>query len=238
MASTSEKRHAKNVANFATEISFCTAYSTAYNPSKESLKLDALNNLLSKSEDSLNDVTNAKNRYSLAVNERQIAFTKLKPTATRIINALGATDASDQTIADAKTINKKIQGGRSTAKPSQNEEKKTISTSQQSYDSLVENFSKLIDHVNAKPSYAPNETDLSVTSLQTCLSELRNANMKAIYTYTTYSNAMISRDVILYADKTGLVDMALEVKKYVKSVFGATSPQYKQLSGLEFSRPR
>ena len=27
---------------------------------------------------------------------------------------------------------------------------------------------------------------------------------------------------------------AKEVKAYVKSVFGATSPQYKQISGLEF----
>lgn len=34
MASTSETGHAKNVANFSTLISFCTAYGTKYNPSK------------------------------------------------------------------------------------------------------------------------------------------------------------------------------------------------------------
>lgn len=34
---------------------------------------------------------------------------------------------------------------------------------------------------------------------------------------------------------TGLVQTALDVKKYIKSVFGATSPQFKQVSGPEFT---
>ncbi len=33
---------------------------------------------------------------------------------------------------------------------------------------------------------------------------------------------------------TGLVDTAGEVKKYVKSVFGASSPQLKQVTGVKF----
>ena len=39
MASTSETGHAKNVANFSTLISFCTAYDTKYNPSNPALSL-------------------------------------------------------------------------------------------------------------------------------------------------------------------------------------------------------
>ena len=38
------------------------------------------------------------------------------------------------------------------------------------------------------------------------------------------------------ATGTGLVDTAGDVKKYVKSVFGGTSPQYKQVSGLKFTK--
>ncbi|MDR2083871.1 MAG: hypothetical protein LBP67_02610 [Bacteroidales bacterium] len=46
-------------------------------------------------------------------------------------------------------------------------------------------------------------------------------------------------DNLMYKkEKSGMVDTALEVKKYVKSVFGATSPQFKQVSKLEFSRPK
>jgi hypothetical protein len=238
MSSTSETGHAKNVANFETEISFCTAYSAAYNPSKESLTIPALNELLSKSRNALLEVTNAKNVYDLAVNQRQIEFTTLKPLATRVINALDASGAPKQTLEDAKSINRKIQGVRSTPKSGQDEEKKTISTSQQSYDSLLENFSKLVELVIAEPAYAPNESELMMASLHTCIDRLRTANTNVINSYTVYSNAMISRDAVLYAIDTGLVDIALDVKKYVKSVFGATSPQYKQVSKLEFTRPR
>lgn len=238
MSSTSERSHAKNVANFEAEISFCKAYGDAYKPSKESLSLEALNKLLSQSRTALEEVTNPKNAYDIAVNERKIAFADLKPTATRIVNALDVTDASDELVADAKSINKKIQGKRSSAKPDEDEEKKAISTSQQSYDSLVEHFSKLIDLIASEKSYAPNEKELTIDALKKHMEQLRKANSNVINAYTVYSNAMISRDKVFYTKDTGLVDIALEVKKYVKSVFGATSPEFKQISGLEFSRPR
>jgi hypothetical protein len=35
---------------------------------------------------------------------------------------------------------------------------------------------------------------------------------------------------------SSMVDTALSVKQYVKSLFGATSPQYKQVSGLKFTK--
>lgn len=238
MSSQSEKGHAKNVANFETQISFCTAYGTAYNPSKQSLKIDALNALLTQSRTSLSAVINAKNRFDLVANERQIQFNLLKSKSTRIINALAASDATQQTIDDAKSINRKIQGHRSSPKPAKSEEKHTISTSQQSYDSLIENFSKLIDLLTSEPSYAPNEEELKVETLNTYAQQLRIANTNVINAHTVYSNSMISRNKIMYANVTGLIDMALSVKKYVKAVFGATSPQYKQVSGLEFTRPQ
>ena len=45
---------------------------------------------------------------------------------------------------------------------------------------------------------------------------------------------MIDRNQTLYNPLTGLVQTSKEVKQYVKSVFGANSPQYKQVRGLEF----
>jgi hypothetical protein len=49
------------------------------------------------------------------------------------------------------------------------------------------------------------------------------------------SNARISRNKLFYDRETGLVKVASDVKKYVKSVFGATSPEYTQVSGVEFA---
>ena len=38
----------------------------------------------------------------------------------------------------------------------------------------------------------------------------------------------------MYKANTRMVDIALDSKAYIKSAFGATSPQYKQISGIAF----
>jgi hypothetical protein len=243
MASTSETGHAKNVANFEDLISFCNGYGGSYKPSKAILQIPNLTTLHSNAESSITAVTNAKNAFTVATNQRQTAFDPLRKLCTRIVNALDATEASDKLVKDAKTINNKIQGKRATPRPkpkpdSEAAEDKTISVSQQSYDALIENFEKLIDLVSTEPTYTPNETELQISTLQTTLGNLKATNTAVVNAYTNYSNARITRNNILYAPTSGLVDVALEVKKYIKSVFGSTSPQYKQVSKLEFTRPK
>jgi len=245
MASTSETGHAKNVANFEDLISFCTSYGATYNPSKAILQIPNLTILRTNAQNSIGSVTATKTAFSNTVNVRQTAFTPLKKLSTRIVNALDATDATDKLVKDARTINNKLQGKRAGEKPkpasstaTEAAEDKTISVSQQSYDSQIENFDKLIQLIATEPTYTPNETELQTSTLQTNLGSLRAVNTAVINSYTNYSNSRITRNSILYGQTTGLVDIALEVKKYVKSVFGATSPQFKQVSKLEFTRPR
>ena len=60
-------------------------------------------------------------------------------------------------------------------------------------------------------------------------------NTAVINATTDLSNARINRNKVLYFKSTGLYDIAQEVKKYVKSVFGASSPQYKQVSKIKFT---
>ncbi len=243
MASTSETGHSKNVANFEDLISFCTAYGASYNPSKAAIQIASLSTLNTNALNSISGFTTNKTAFSNATNARQAAFEPLKKLSTKIVNALDATDANDKLVANAKTINNKLQGKRSGEKPAppvagatEAAEDKTISVSQQSYDSLIENFAKLIDLVSSEPSYTPNETELQVSTLTTTLGNLKTTNTGVINAYTNYSNARITRNSILYGTTSGLVEIAGDVKKYVKSVFGATSPQFKQVSGLEFKK--
>lgn len=191
------------------------------------------------------NVTTTKNAFDNVTGIRQTAFAPLKPLATKIINSLSATDALDTVVKDAKTINRKLQGSRAsttsnstTETTSSESSANTISTSQQSYDRLIDSFGKLIDLVNAETNYVPNETELQVTSLNTKLASLQAANTAVISKYTDYSNARIQRNNLLYTNSSSLVETALDVKKYIKSVFGASSPQYKQVSSLKFSKPK
>ncbi|MEP7171235.1 MAG: hypothetical protein ABI855_17840, partial [Bacteroidota bacterium] len=110
-----------------------------------------------------------------------------------------------------------------------------ISVSQQSYDSLVENFKKLVSLVGSEPTYTPNEVDLQIATLQTLVLDMAAKNTDVINTTTDLSNGRINRNKVLYLKNTGLYDIAQEVKKYVKSVFGASSLEYKQVSKIKFT---
>jgi hypothetical protein len=247
MASTSETGHQKNVANFDDLISFATGYGTVFNPSKPSIKLTALQTLSTSAKAAISAVNAAEPAYKNAVAARESGFDPLSKLITRVNNALKATDTTEQVDESAKTLVRKIQGTRATAKKTE-EEKKTlaaagkevveISSSQMSYDSRLDNFDKLIKLLTSVTLYAPNEADLKVTALTTLYNDLKTKNAAVIAATTPLSNARISRNDILYKDITGLCDIAADVKTYVKSVYGATSPQYKQVSGLKFTKPR
>lgn len=239
-----ETGHAKNVSTFEVEISYCTGQGIKYNPAKSSLKLLALNTLLTNAKTALADVNAVLPLWTNAVNARDIVFAPLGKLVTRVIAALDASDVDDLIVADAKTIARKLQGRRATPKKKDNPETpedeslESISASQMSFDNRIENFDKLIQLLTAQPKYTPNETDLTVAALVAYLAILRQKNSDVINAFTPLSNARIARDRVLYAPKTGLFDIAFEVKKYVKSVFGATGAEYKQISKLRFKKPK
>jgi hypothetical protein len=238
MPSTSETGHAKNVTHFEQLISFCNGFGGNYNPSKVTLTIPEITNQHATAQTELQNVINLTVDYNNVVNTRAITFEPIRKLATRLVNAFIVTDATTEMVKDAKTINRKIQGKRAkeivTPTDPNTPAPNTISTSQQSYDQLIEHFSKLITLLKSEPSYNPNEADLRIPTLEALLAKYREDNTNVMNAYTQVSNARISRDVILYKEKTGLVDTALEVRAYVKSVFGATSDQYTQVKNLAF----
>jgi hypothetical protein len=243
MASTSETGHAKNVANFDELVSFVAGYGTTYNPSKASIKLTALQTLSTNAKNAVSAVNATAPAYSNAVSAREIAFEPLSKLSTRLMNALKATDATEQVVDSAKTIVRKIQGTRATPKKTEEEklaltaegkETNEISASQMGYDNRLDNFDKLIKLLTSETVYAPNETELKVTSLTATYSDLKIKNAAVITASVPLSNARISRNDILYKPTIGLVDIAMDTKMYIKSIYGATSPQYKQISKLAF----
>ena len=243
MASTSETGHAKNVANFQNLIAFVTAYGATYNPSKNALKLPQLIALKADADTKLADVVAKNTAYNNKVNERLNAFSGLKSLSTRLVNALQTTDATDQIINDAKGFNKKMQGQRASATattptdpntPAPN----TISTSQQSYTQQIQHLAGLISVLESEPSYTPNEIDLQIATLQAKQNELTTKNEEVATSYANISNSRIARNTTLYSTEGSIFEVASEVKKYIKSIYGATSPEFAQVKGIEFKKPK
>ena len=243
MASTSETGHAKNVTNLESLITSIIALETSYNPSRDRIKLPALQALITASTESLNAVNIAQAAYSNAVAARKVAFKPFGKLITRVFNSLKATDTTKEVDNSARTIVRKLQGRRASAKITEEEKKaleaegkevNQISASQMSFDNRIENFDKLIMLLSSVPLYNPNEEELKIETLKALYNQLKEKNTEVILPIVQLSNSRISRNKILYKENTGLVDIALDSKTYIKSVFGATSPQYKQVSRLYF----
>lgn len=85
-------------------------------------------------------VKTQKTAFDYATNERRNTFANLKPLATKVINAFAVSGADTLSVEDAKSVNKKLQGASLSLGEGQEGEVATnsISTSQQSYDRLID----------------------------------------------------------------------------------------------------
>ncbi len=225
--SSPETGHAKNIANFESLINFCAGYGPTFNPGRASLTLDALRTKLEAS------------KAAFADNARLDAFKDFKGLSTKISNALAASGVGPNIIDAARTLNRKMQGGRATPKPEATVdavETRTISASQQGFDTRLEHLQGLIQLVSSQPEYTPNEEELKPESLKALIASLYATNNRVREAEVVWSNARLARTKTMYAEGDGLAHIALDVKKYVKSVFGASSLEYSQIKGITFRK--
>jgi hypothetical protein len=245
MSTLSETGHAVNVANFESLVSFVSGYGSGYNPTTVAITLPQLQALLSSAKDSLNTVSSIVPTYRNAVTRREAAFLPLSKLYTRIFSFLKSTDVDPLTLSNVRSIIFKLQGKRITPKkaqestdPSLEPTNKEISSSQLSYTNRLENFNRLLQLLHTIPQYMPNEPELQLSTLTQLYTELSGLNSAVINATTQLSNARIERNRILYSPQSGVIDVALTCKTYARALFGTTSPQYRQISGLPFTKHR
>lgn len=244
MAYSTETGHAKNVANMGTLITNVSVLGDKYNPAKDSLKLAALNALWEKGKAVIGALNSAESVYKKACAERDIAFKPLSKLITRISNATKASGTSKQIDEMVKSLVRKLHGRRATPKMSEDEASVTeengtapvnYSSSQMSFDSRLDNLDKLIKLLASVPEYAPNEPDLQVSTLIAYQTELNAKNLAVTNAVAPLTVSRTERNDVIYTSTTGIVDISVDVKSYIKSVFGTTSPQYKAISRLKFT---
>ena len=239
MPSTSEVGHAKNVANLQKLTEQVTVY-TLYNPPVDNIKIANLQTLYTTASAKLAEVEDKRNANKNAITVRQSAFENLKSTTTKIINHLQILGLPSGTIDQAKSLNRLIQGGQKKAvTPTEagKEEPKTASTSRQSYTQMADNFGILLQLLSTITEYNPNEDDLKLANLNTYKESLMSSTQSVDQTEAELNNKLLERDQLLYADGTGLYSIAQNVKKYVKSLYGATSTEYSNVSAIKFTSP-
>lgn len=243
MASLTESGLARTVANSDKFIKSIVQIKN-YNPSNPDLSCEAIQKTSANVKDAMSAVSRASAAFKNAIKSREIGFELLSRFASRIYNTIKASDKNRSDVT-AREYVRKIQGRRVSAKRTAEEKKSDIeagiqynevSASQMSYDSRLDNFGMLMDVVVATPSYAPNEEDLKVESLNAFLADLKQKNIAVMEAQTILYKARALRNELLNKDETGLIDIILSAKAYLKGAFGPTSQQYKEVSGLSFRK--
>lgn len=242
MKSVSEKGHAKNASNIKTVLAVVRGMGETYNPSNEKIQISSLANLCVNAEAAVKLVNKCMADSKPAITNREEAYKPLSGLTTRILNALKACGAPKQLVENAQTLVKKIRGDHkrvvtdSTVESTDTTDTKHHSTSRMSFDSRLDNFDKLINLLATIEQYTPNEVELTTESLRTMYTDIDEKNTAATLVEIPLDSARIERNKVLYAENTGVCDIAAMVKNYVKSVFGASSPEYKTISKIHFSR--
>ena len=233
---------ANQVAAFEKFVGFCNAQSPVYNPSKASIQVAALNTLLTQAQSQIKAADVTRVAYENAVNARQTAFSTLQQTASRIVDALVASGASAEAIAEARAITRTFHSRAkvlvtpaSTTSPDGQEQGGTYRRRLSRLDmaSKVQNFEKLVARLTAEPLYRPNEANLTITAITAYANLLRAQNKSVIAAYETMQKANRALSITLY-DKNGIYGSSQFIKAYIRSVYGKQSHEYNACKMFHF----
>ena len=142
------------------------------------------------------------------VNERETAYDGIRKLVTRVVNSYAASGAKKNSVEDAKSVKRKIDGARAKALPKDEpgtieDESKGNSVSQRSYTQVAEHFDNLIELLDNDAAYAPNEVELQTATLTAKSTSMKAANNAVTASDTPLSNARIDRNAELYGEDDG-----------------------------------
>jgi hypothetical protein len=251
--STSETGHAINVTNFQTLIAMSSSFGSLYLPQRADLTIANLYLMLAAALNSMSNVNASISAWKIAVATRDLTFRSLNELCTRILGALHSSNVRPADIENALTYIRKLRGQRATPKhlvtvidPNTTtiansgapvkENHKNISASQMSFESRIANLDMLIKILMPLADYNPNEADLTVSALKSLYNRMVIQVNDVVVCGIELNNNRIIRDKLLYAANTGLIDTALAIKSYIKSVFKTNSPQYRKIAAISFKK--
>jgi len=238
MASTSETGHSVNIVNFKLIIDRVTGFGSDYDPITEKIKIS---NMTSQAEDAVN----LENAYivsieamHLPVHSREDKFDVMGDLTKRSLNLYKSTNASKRNFKSAKGLADKITGNNIKVKKLADGslDPKSISKSQKSFTKKAENFKHLIELYRSDANYDTNIADLKITNLDSILTGIDAANSEVAGLITEMDLARIARNRCLYLVVTGMIDVSLACKDYVKSLYGARADKTKTVTGIALRR--
>lgn len=240
MASTSEKGHAKNVANANLLNTHIIELGAIYNPSNPKLLLANLQTIYTNSFSQQEAVNTLVAPYSVAVDNREAIFAPQSKKITKLRRVYKATEGVTQgQLEDFMTIARKLKGIRKINNAPTTDttvEQTQHSTSQMSYDQRTNNMDLLISLFQNTPNYNPNEIEYKVATLQAEKAQMLQATQDVANTFVPLNSARSTRNNTMYLSNDNLVDTFNKAKDYLFTILDSNSVQYKAISKIKFKK--
>ena len=174
--------------------------------------------------------------YKQHVVSRQLGFIGLATLVSRIISEMEISGASYKTIEQMRFYSRKLEGARKVKKDPDDPDANYNSVSQGTFAQLVENFALVVTMVANDPNYNPDIDDLKVVNLQAKVVELRAINNGSQSAKAALEDSRRVRNHFFNNDEDGLVKTFMTAKKVIFANFGSRSEEYRQVSGLSFTK--
>lgn len=238
--------HIKNAASYSRLVDICTGYGGKYNPGRQTLQLIAMRALLKEAQSSLQDVSQKRNALSGITNNRTKAFVDLDRLTSRIIGTLKASQASDETLANARyytrLITGKLKAGNDRlpvpSEDNEDESQVTRTITQLSYAAKAHNFARLAQLIQGLAKYETAAAELQPAALLAHAEKLKSLNEAWSKAKVALTHARFHRNTLLYKGPDALLNHAAAVKSYIRVEFGARSQESAQLKELSFNKIR
>ena len=234
----SETGHKINLENFELVITRVTELGILYTPGNPLLLIPAMTAQSTAANTLQTEFNTALAEASAPMQEREIFFINLQKLITRAINYYESLQPSKQAIAKARGLVKAIRGTNVRVERLENGEPDPthISNSHQSFAQILNNYHQLVELIKVNTDYLPLEIEINIASLETAYTdgEALTTSVNEMVTHAIMKRVM--RDHALYDLTTGIIDVALACKKYVRSKFGALSDEAKTVTSIKFVR--
>lgn len=242
MMSITETKHANNISVFNELIGLVKKFKVA----NEQINVDGLKDVLKINKEAAVDLRLAVVDYAQAVKMQHEAYENLKLVACGIRKQLSTYKETSPEMVDAKSLVRKICMANNAYSISMEEaglkiietskSVKEISNAQLNLDRRLGIFKSLIKALNSIKGYPSQKYELSIAELQSIHRSIERTNLRVSQCAQAITKARLSRYDLLYKFDSGLLDIALETKAYIKEIFGAESKEWRQAQVLEFSR--
>ncbi|MEZ4802044.1 MAG: hypothetical protein R2797_04670 [Gelidibacter sp.] len=229
-----ESGHGVNYDHFGQLIQFVFGIGTPpYSPPGTRLPLAQLEALYAQADLALQKVQTKKEVFQTAINERQAMFDTVSPLAAQVFGQLVACGADDKLLADFRNYANLLNGKRAKdIDPDSND--KHVSASHKSFANRIWSWNGIVTICAGFDDYESNDPALTVAALTDVKDALVNSNADFQKAFTDIKMARIHRDEVFYKAVTGLVPVALDVKAYIKALFGYKSELFKMVNHLSF----